>query len=693
MISCLSKWYQSCLAYLLTSCAAEPTTCLLGFERGRQCTEITECLRLLLQKADEWSLPLVIGKGDISKAFDSIEHSVLDRSLSYRKIPLALRVATLRELVDLTLEIHLQDSTSDPVPLGKGGPQGNTATPRWWNFLVDYLLAPVAESWATRGFGFDLEDGLSPLSHLVWADDNFWIAVSFQQFAIMTQELTYGYNDGCLGWKPESLHFMANKTALENWPSGQHKNVFSCLTRSGAPAVFHRVEQLPVLGVLVDDAGTTHCASEHRLTAGVSHYFARRPQLSCKRVSLRRRDARQYTTVSKSILWGAGGWVTSKALFQRVEVVELPLLRKTLSLPKRANEGFVDYLKRSNKGCRQVLRQSGCQSLSATILANIHGWAGHVARLPSHFPVARAARFRNLAWWRDRRTRMQSLDPRNKTGWRHARPGPNTCWESSLDHFSPNWWALAQDRDKWISLRRMFVNSELCRFHCRNLTDCQPCLHALEDDHLSIRPPDELHVSLRLSDCPFYSQSAQPRLPRFICQGHSQHIVSYILTPTSSSLSEHPDSGHKHKNSLDLDSLRSSIFKTLRTLSMMSGLSPGEILCVHDSDNCSTLDLAETSLRQKDSHEQVFQWPDSFPASTAIIARYSSVCEKTHGSIGYSVSLSPPACPPSPLLHCRVYLGPYCSPDSAEIQACGLCLRSLLALCSSLASAAPPTSI
>eukprot|EP00972_Heterocapsa_arctica_P082300 12128213-Heterocapsa_arctica.AAC.1 len=114
--------------------------------------EISELIRMLLQKSEEWSLPLFIGKGDVSKAFDSIERPYLDNALASRKVPVCLRAATLRELVSASMEIKLQGAVTPPVPLGRGGKQGSSDTPALWNYLLDYVLGPVVREWLTKCF-------------------------------------------------------------------------------------------------------------------------------------------------------------------------------------------------------------------------------------------------------------------------------------------------------------------------------------------------------------------------------------------------------------------------------------------------------------------------------------------------------------------------------------------------------------
>ena len=97
-------------------------------------------------------LPLFIGRGDVSKAVDELEHPLLDAALAHRQAPLALRAATLRELVGIALEIHLQGVVTDPVPLGKGGKQGGPDTPADWNYLLDFALKDAVTDWLRAGW-------------------------------------------------------------------------------------------------------------------------------------------------------------------------------------------------------------------------------------------------------------------------------------------------------------------------------------------------------------------------------------------------------------------------------------------------------------------------------------------------------------------------------------------------------------
>ena len=209
---------MSCVTECLRTHLPDFVCDMHGFLPGRQTGEITEAARLLLQKADEWGIPVAIVKGDVEKAFDNIEHGLLDRALEAKGIPLCLRTAVLRELTGVALDVRLQDVRVPSVCLGKGGKQGCSSTPLLWNVVLDHVLGETAQAWRTSGLGLDLRDGGTPITDMIWADDAFCISGSILGAASMSQDMSYALGDGHLALKPGSLSLLANEAALREAP-------------------------------------------------------------------------------------------------------------------------------------------------------------------------------------------------------------------------------------------------------------------------------------------------------------------------------------------------------------------------------------------------------------------------------------------------------------------------------------------
>ncbi|CAE8678699.1 unnamed protein product, partial [Polarella glacialis] len=85
------KWYTSVLLLVLRQVLPPWTCSIYGFTPGRQANEISELNRLLMAKALEWHLPLVIAKGDVFWAFDKMALGDMVRDWRLRGIGFTLK--------------------------------------------------------------------------------------------------------------------------------------------------------------------------------------------------------------------------------------------------------------------------------------------------------------------------------------------------------------------------------------------------------------------------------------------------------------------------------------------------------------------------------------------------------------------------------------------------------------------------
>ena len=172
---------------------------------------LSQLLRLLLQKCAEWGLPLLICKGDIHRAFDSMRHDFYFQALVERDFPLALCVAFLRELSDVDVTIHLGGTvTEDDICLCVGGKQGSVDTPFLWNLYLDHTLTPTIKRWTEQGIRFRLppDPGSTEsnefgylFNHAFWADDLYFYARSSAEMTDMLYDVTAALEQASLKWK------------------------------------------------------------------------------------------------------------------------------------------------------------------------------------------------------------------------------------------------------------------------------------------------------------------------------------------------------------------------------------------------------------------------------------------------------------------------------------------------------------
>ena len=218
-----------------------------------------------------------------------------------------------------------------------------------------------------------------------------------------------------------SLRFLMDAPAEASFRGGPPES-FCTLDRSCAPLRFTRVSSMEVLGALVDGEGDSLCSLEHRLAATLKHFLARYPQ-HVQADGTQSGVKRLYGTVFRSMLHGAGGWTLSQALLAMIESFELSLLRRIVQVPKDPGEGFAPYMLRSATSIRGWIRRPGQTTLATLVLGAVHGWAGHLARLPADSPITRVLRYRNFGWWRETQFVLGRTDHLNRLQWRHSRPG------------------------------------------------------------------------------------------------------------------------------------------------------------------------------------------------------------------------------------------------------------------------------
>ena len=126
-------------------------------------------------------------------------------------------------------------------------------TPDDWNDLVEDTMEEVVEEWEKEGVGVNCGD-VGRLTHLVWAD-NIWIfGRSWEELARMQERLTESMEAKGLWWKESSLMVMQT--------DGSHGDM---VTEGKRGAWVHKeVDRMVVVGVLLDNQGSTAASMEHR---------------------------------------------------------------------------------------------------------------------------------------------------------------------------------------------------------------------------------------------------------------------------------------------------------------------------------------------------------------------------------------------------------------------------------------------
>jgi ribonuclease HI len=422
------------------SCVSD---CAVGFRAARQPGEITECIRLVLQKAKAWNHPAVVMQADIRKAFDSMRHDTLCETLRQGGVPDLLVAALLQEQSECFMTFVLNEVvSSDEVLLYSAGKQGGVETPSLWVRYLDACIQKALKEYKAQNlglrFGTDQEDGGSfQLECLYWADDVYLFANNIDECRAMFDILSACISESSLSWKPESLKLLDSTACSVGseelvWKNGTGTwKVLSC-------------DRMVALGVGLDREGSTEEAVRHRLACFWRTWASVKSSFCDRRIPLKMRLRRFYDTLGRTLLYGAGGWTVSTGTLRSVKRAEKICLCQMSCRGKKEGECAKEYWERIWNFAKGAVFQLGVQDLQMQVCQLYFGWAGHILRLQPDRPIRRIVTWRDNFWLRAH----QAMG--NKARELMASRGRPTRWEDALEAaFGANWGKLCHDRDVW----------------------------------------------------------------------------------------------------------------------------------------------------------------------------------------------------------------------------------------------------
>jgi hypothetical protein len=320
--SCVRKLYCAILISLLEELSGPLHREACGFRKGHQVAEITEALRVGLEKSKLYGQELTIIQADVLKAFDHMSHDEILRSLEYYGVPQRLQHSLLLELAGTVMLLVLEHvAAACPVLLFAAGKQGGTETLALWNRILDSRLAEAAKIRRDEGLGWKLiDEGYADevITHLFWADDVYIVCSTLEGSKRMLEHFSSSIEQAGLRWKPESLKVLNNMNSevfVESWNT--------CF----GPLELHHVTSFIALGVAIDNFGSTDCAVNHRVGCFWVSWSALKAKFCSRRVPLAVRISRFYDTLVRSLLFNAGGWTPSERFLRRIGGIELRCLR------------------------------------------------------------------------------------------------------------------------------------------------------------------------------------------------------------------------------------------------------------------------------------------------------------------------------------------------------------------------------
>jgi hypothetical protein len=150
-----------------------------GFRKGFSTIDHIHTLRQIIQKTEEYNLPLCLAFVDYEKAFDSIKTWAMLQSLQRCHIDYRY-IEVLKCLYEnATMSVRVQDQSTEAIPLQRGVRQGDVISPKLFTNAMEDAFKLL--DW--KGFGININGEC--ITHLRFADDIVVMAKSLEELSTM----------------------------------------------------------------------------------------------------------------------------------------------------------------------------------------------------------------------------------------------------------------------------------------------------------------------------------------------------------------------------------------------------------------------------------------------------------------------------------------------------------------------------
>lgn len=163
--------WNRCMLHTLEAFDTDCCPSHMGFRKAHSCVEVVATMLLVLGRRQECGLPTRIAQIDCERAYDSVRHAVVYRSMRKRGVPDALAFAHSREARGAHMKSRHASWSADPIRAGVDLRQGCSASPMLFRWVLQDCLAPLHQEWQHRGRGVAFD--ARTLAHVAWAEDTW----------------------------------------------------------------------------------------------------------------------------------------------------------------------------------------------------------------------------------------------------------------------------------------------------------------------------------------------------------------------------------------------------------------------------------------------------------------------------------------------------------------------------------------
>lgn len=380
-----------------------------GFRKGFSTVDHIHTLRQVIQKTEEYNLPLCLAFVDYEKAFDSIETWAVLQSLQRCQVDYRYIEALKCLYESATMSVRLQDRTSKPILLQRGVRQGDVISPKLFTAALEDVFRVL--DW--KGLGININGEY--VTHLRFADDIVVMAETMEELSTMLDDLSRASERVGLRMNMDKTKVMSNA------------HVAPTLMKIG-DTTLEVVDEYVYLGQTVQ-LGRSNFEKEvnRRIRLGWAA-FGKLRNIFSSHIPQCLKTKVFDQCVLPVMTYGTETWSLTMGLIRRLKVTQRAMERAMLGVSLR------DRIRNE-----EIRRRTKVTDIARRIAKLKWQWAGHIARRT------------------DGRWGRKVLEWRPRTGRRNVGRPPTRWTDDLVKAAGIRWMREAQNRSKWRCLGEAYV--------------------------------------------------------------------------------------------------------------------------------------------------------------------------------------------------------------------------------------------
>ena len=260
---------------------------------------------MLIEKANEWDIPLYIMDADLPKAYDNTKHDVTAARLDKRGFPKFYTASIIRETRRSKVKVSMGAIVTDPIMRGKSLCQGGADAPRIFNHVFDEDILDFVVYCKSKRWGFPIshdKDGMvTEFVPILAFCDNFWLLAKSPS---ELQNMSNIFFSRCkaAGWEIPLAECVWTTTARDDDERWVMKVEGQTIDRRS------RDDGVKILGCIVSAGGRLELEFQNRFSAAWSAFYRHVDMFCCQKAPLLKRLQLLRTIIEPTLFWCAGTW-------------------------------------------------------------------------------------------------------------------------------------------------------------------------------------------------------------------------------------------------------------------------------------------------------------------------------------------------------------------------------------------------